>query len=204
MGWLDLPLQAVSRVLTQLLQLDPDVTPRMQRLTGRCVVIELEGTGIRLLLRFEDAAIVVSTADVPERKPDARISGRPGDLLALAQDPEGGGSAVHFSGDLGLVRDVRSLFARLDVDWEEQLARVLGDVPAHQLGRMGRGTWQRFADGRRTLEMNLGEYLTEESRLLPTHVEVEHYLSAIDRLREDTDRLEARIRRLERKRWAKS
>ncbi len=204
MAWLDLPLQAVSRTLTQLVRLDPESPPRMRRLADRQVVLELEGTGISLLLRFQEDGLTLSQLDDPALEADARIRGRPGDLLALAQDPEGGGKAVHFSGDLGLVRDVRTLFARLDVDWEEQLARVLGDVPAHQLGRLGREAWTRFQESRRTLEMNLGEYLTEERRMLPTRAEVDIYLSAIDRLREDADRLEARVRRLERKRRADS
>ncbi|MCC5858903.1 MAG: SCP2 sterol-binding domain-containing protein [Ectothiorhodospiraceae bacterium] len=204
MAWLDLPLQALSRSLTELIRLDPEGWPRLERLQGRCLVIELQDTGIRLLLRFDNDGLHLSALEDPELRPDACIQGRPFDLLVLARDPEGGGKAVHFTGDLGLVRDVRTLFARLDVDWEEQLSGLLGDVPAHQLGRLARGSWQQFNEARHTLERNLGEYLTEEQRLLPSPPEVDIYLSAIDRLREDTDRLEARIRRLERQRQAGS
>lgn len=204
MAWLELPLQAVSRTLSQLVRLDPDGPRRLTGLAGHCLAVELQDTSITLLLEFQEDSLSLSLLDDPGLEPDARIQGHPADLLALAQDPEGGGKAVHFSGDLALVRDVRKLFARLDVDWEEQLARVLGDVPAHQLGRLARGTWSRLQDSRRTLEMNLGEYLTEERRLLPPQAEVDAYLSAIDRLREDTDRLEARIRRLDRNRQADS
>ncbi|HEX5514246.1 MAG TPA: sterol-binding protein, partial [Gammaproteobacteria bacterium] len=53
---------------------------------------------------------------------------------------------------------------------------------------------------RRTVEANLGEYLTEEARQLPPAAEVAGFLDDIDRLRQDTDRLTARIERLERAR----
>ena len=40
---------------------------------------------------------------------------------------------------------------------------------------------------------NVSEYLSEESRDVPTRVEVEEFLEGVDRLREAVDRLEARV-----------
>jgi len=45
----------------------------------------------------------------------------------------------------------------------------------------------------------MGEYLTEESRDLPARPEVEDWIAQVDRLREDADRLEARLALLERR-----
>ncbi|MCH8506999.1 MAG: SCP2 sterol-binding domain-containing protein, partial [Ectothiorhodospiraceae bacterium] len=196
MHWLDLPLQAASRGISQLIRLDPEGLERLAALDGRSLAIDLETTGLRLLATFGADGLQLRAAS-EEDHPDATIRGKPADMLALARDPEAGGGAVHFSGDLGLVRSVRTLFARLDGDWEEQIARVLGDIPAHQLGRLARSTLQWLRDSHRSLETNLAEYLTEERRTLPTAAEVEIYLSAVDRLREDADRMQARIRRLE-------
>jgi ubiquinone biosynthesis protein UbiJ len=41
------------------------------------------------------------------------------------------------------------------------------------------------------------EYLQEEGRDLPTPTEVEEFLADVDRLRDDAERLEARLARLE-------
>jgi ubiquinone biosynthesis protein UbiJ len=46
----------------------------------------------------------------------------------------------------------------------------------------------------------MGEYLTEESRDLPAPPEVEAWVEQVDRLREDADRLEARLALLSRSR----
>jgi ubiquinone biosynthesis protein UbiJ len=43
----------------------------------------------------------------------------------------------------------------------------------------------------------VAQYLQEESRDLPTRIEVEEFLEAVDRLRESADRFEARLARLE-------
>jgi ubiquinone biosynthesis protein UbiJ len=51
--------------------------------------------------------------------------------------------------------------------------------------------------GRHTLEQDVNEYLHEELRLLPTRVEIENFGADVARLGMDTDRLAARIRRLQ-------
>jgi ubiquinone biosynthesis protein UbiJ len=43
----------------------------------------------------------------------------------------------------------------------------------------------------------VAEYLQEEGRDVPTRVEVEEFLEAVDQLREATDRLDARLSRAE-------
>ena len=44
---------------------------------------------------------------------------------------------------------------------------------------------------------NVAEYLQEEGRDVPSRVEVEEFLEAVDQLREATDRLDARLSRAE-------
>ncbi len=53
--------------------------------------------------------------------------------------------------------------------------------------------------GRRFGE-NIAEYLQEESRALVNKTELEEFLRGVDELREASDRIEARLRRLERSR----
>jgi ubiquinone biosynthesis protein UbiJ len=46
--------------------------------------------------------------------------------------------------------------------------------------------------------MDIQEYLQEEAGLLPTRYEIEAFLSLVDILRDDMERVEARIERLTR------
>jgi ubiquinone biosynthesis protein UbiJ len=81
-------------------------------------------------------------------------------------------------------------------DPEEELSLVIGDVPAHQLGRLARGafTWSRHAAA--TALQNIGEYLGHERADLVPRAEGEQFMAEAERLREDVDRLEARINQL--------
>jgi len=91
----------------------------------------------------------------------------------------------------------KAILDEMDIDWEEQLSRLTGDTIAHQLGNTARRAAGVLRHGRRTLERDLGEYLQEELRVLPTRIETENFSADVSRLGMDTDRLAARIRRLQ-------
>ena len=105
--------------------------------------------------------------------------------------------SVRISGDAETAQSFRKLFEAARPDFEEELSRVVGDAAAHHLANVARGALDFGRRAFATLALNVGEYLTEESRDLPARAEVEAWLEGVDRLREDVDRLEARIRQVE-------
>jgi len=70
-------------------------------------------------------------------------------------------------------------------------------VAARQVANFARGIldWGRKAGG--SLATNVAEYLQEEGRDLPTRTEVEEFLAGVDQLRDDAERLDARLARVE-------
>ncbi len=98
---------------------------------------------------------------------------------------------------------LRTVLVRIDIDWEEVLSHYLGDSISHQLGNVSRGMarWGRQVGD--TLTQDLAEYLTEEKRLIPHRDELDGFVTAVDELRENADRLEQRARRLL-DRWAET
>lgn len=184
---------AVNRVLA----LDPSAQARLQPLIGKVLAVELEGVPLPLQVSFLAEGVKLESAAAEGA--DARLRSSPGALLGLAlRRGEVRSGDLEFRGDVGVVQAVQRLFAQLDVDWEEHLSRITGDVAAHQLGNLARGAFGWLRHAGRTAEQDLGEYLTEERQLIPPAAELSGFLSDVDRLREDVDRLAARIGRLER------
>jgi ubiquinone biosynthesis protein UbiJ len=154
----------------------------------------VESTGHSLKLSLVTAGTLVSAP--PNAPPDAIVTGGPLSLLALS------GSApeavlqrgdVRIDGDAELAQKFRELALLLRPDLEEELSLVLGDVPAHQLGRFARAAfgWTRKAAA--TTVRNVAEYLGHERQDLVPRSEAEQFLQGVDTLREDVDRLAARI-----------
>jgi ubiquinone biosynthesis protein UbiJ len=169
-------------------------------LAGRSLALEVRGFG-KLRLQSNGVNLVVTSSDPAEA--DAELAVGPFGLLALAG--EGAPAAVQrgdaaISGDGEIAGRFRELLALLKPDPEEELALVLGDVPAHQLARLARlaAAWSgRAAD---SAWRNTADYLAHErADLVPRH-EGEQFLRGVDALREDIDRLSARIELLAQRR----
>jgi ubiquinone biosynthesis accessory factor UbiJ len=188
---------ALERALNRYLELDPDSRARLAALRGGVVALAIEGTGHTLyFVPGEDHIQVTLHYDRP---PDTLIRGAPLSLarLGLAGDTTRLPDGVSLEGDARLGQNFRDLLRGVDLDLEEWLSRVTGDMFAHRVGDSLRAFagWARHAAD--SLRMNAGEYLREESGVMPTQDEVNAFMDDVDRLREDIDRLEARIRRLE-------
>jgi len=191
--------QAVDPALERLLRLDPDAQRRVAALQGHGLAIEITGLD-RVLYLEPDGERLRVTAEASQQ-PAARITGSPASLARLAgaggtRALFGGGLAV--TGDVTVARAYKRLFDTLEPDWEEALARALGDSAGHQAGRLVRGASAWFQRARAGRADDLRAWLTDESEALPPRAEIERWFDAVDQLRHDGDRLAARVERLER------
>jgi ubiquinone biosynthesis protein UbiJ len=197
-GWLS---QNSRRLLTETinraLAMDPAAQGRLASLSGQRLRLELDQPAIRLDVYFGDERVEIQPAD-DTVVAHATVETTLGGLMSLAASRGERSRDVVFRGDIGTIQAVKTLATRLEIDWEEQLSRVTGDALAHRIGQGARGgrDWLRYA-GNRFLE-DIGEYATEEAHLLPTAAEVDGFSAEVRQLRSDVDRLEARLKRLQR------
>jgi ubiquinone biosynthesis protein UbiJ len=131
----------------------------------------------------------------------ARLQGSLNDFFQLLSSKDKGtaliNSGLTFSGDSQRVLKLQQTLAELDLDWEAQLAKLVGDVPGHFLGE-GLKHLARFGQhSRDSFLRHLEEYLHEEGRLLPCRDELESYYHDVSMLQERSERLEAKIQRLQ-------
>lgn len=180
------------------LALDPEVAGRFADLHGQVIGFELLGTGMTLYFIPTQNGTVQVTGH-SEHAADCLVSGTVFSLLRshLENNPERVFSGdVKITGNSGLAQKFTRILRALDFDWEEQLSKVTGDIVAHQVGNQLRGAGNWLKQTATTGSLNLQEYLQEEIRLLPTEYELDDFYSNVDSLRDDTERLQARIDRL--------
>jgi ubiquinone biosynthesis protein UbiJ len=185
-----------------------------QRLHGTSLQVNIEGVtmirarvfGGRLALVTgqepvaEERSAEIAAAEDGARPADAVISGSPPALLALLKggarrDPAR--PAAQIRGDAEIANLYRELFMAARPDLEEELSRVIGDFPARRVSQFARRALDWALRFRRTARENIAEYLQEESRDLVNKTELEEFLRGVDGVRETTDRIEARLGRLE-------
>lgn len=197
----DLILAGIEQSINVLLDMDHEAKKRLAGLHGRIIAIHLDGLELTLYFIPDERGALQLLGSI-EGTPDAMLKGSPLDLLRSGDKETGTaqlfGGRVSIEGDTHLAHTFGSVLAGLDIDWEEQLSRLTGDIIAHQTGRTVRAATEYGKTSLGLLEQNLVEYLTEESRLLPHPLEVEEFLQQVDTLRDDTERLQARLERMER------
>ena len=191
---------SVEPVINAAIGLDAEAGRRVQAHGDAVLELRVPGLGFSLFLVPDGNRLRV--AGEHEGEPAARIAGPPASLARLGTT--GGtrvlfGGSIHVDGDVQVAKAYKRLFDTLEPDWEEALARISGDVPAHEAGRAVRAFVdgvRRAVDGRR---QDLRAWLIDEIEALPAPAEVDEWLAGVDRLRADADRLAARVARLERR-----
>ena len=191
-------IASVENALNHYLYLDPQALARLEDMEGRVIAIDIVGLNESLYLFPSVEGIMVLTDFDGEA--DTTISGTPLALARLGMTEDAASvlfaGEVKISGDTRLGNQFKKILAQVNIDWEEQLSVYLGDVLAHQMGNMARDVSRWFARSRDSLQMDIGEYLQEESRLVASNAEIEKFVKDVDVLREAIDRLEARINRV--------
>ena len=171
-----------------------------RKLDGRVLALHITGMNVSIYCRSSGQRLTLSTTH--DGTPDAAISGSPLALLGLvAKPPEAQirSGVVRIEGDAEAAQAFQNLLKAARPDLEEELSRLVGDVAAHQIGSLARSAINFGQKAGRTFGENLTEYLQEESRDLPTRLEVNEFSVGVDRIRDDVERAEAKLALVERR-----
>ena len=188
----------LEAALNRALALDADAGARLAALEGGRVGVELRGFNLALAINVRDGRLRVGPHW--ESAGDLNLRAAPGSLLAMALRrgdaaplPSG---KVEISGDAELARRIEKLLREFRPDVEEAFAAAFGDVLGVPLARALRRAFEWSRESALALAQDGAEFLRDERRDLVAPAEMEQFLDDVDALRERSDRLDARLRRL--------
>lgn len=174
---------------------------------ARELLASLEGRSLHVKVKFTPWTIAaralagtLQLSKHAEGAADVVISGTPLSLLALSRDVPADvirRGDVRLDGDGEVAEKFQELLGLLRPDVEGELAQVIGDVPAHGLASLVGKVAGYGRGAARTQVQNVGEYLAHESRDLVPRAEAAAFLEGVDGLREQVDRVAARVAALE-------
>lgn len=198
-----LPLagRALETVLNRTLALDPGSQQALQRLVGRRLQLQLEAPPLALELHVEEGGrLRVGPAQAAE--PDLHLRATVGALLGQLLPAASGATPVgrmRISGDAELAQAVQKLAKNFDPDIDGAFAGVFGDVLGVQIAKALREGLRRGREESARFARDAADYLVEERRDVVGKPEQEAHFDAVDTLRDDVERLAARVERLRRR-----
>ena len=188
-------LTAAETIVQRALRYDPASRLALSKLEGQVLALNftqpewtvyvLPGEGLSFSSHWE--------GDI-----QTRLTGPLKNFIGLARGEQTSlaGSGVQLEGSPHLVQSLQRTLGQLDIDWEEALSEVLGDVLGHQGAELlhSGGRWLKARDSQ--ARRLLGEFITQEAGLVPGRAELDNFYREVDELALALERTEARIQHL--------
>jgi ubiquinone biosynthesis protein UbiJ len=135
--------------------------------------------------------------DASPELPNATVTISPQAPFALLRSREAFVTALRVDGDAALVDTLNTLLAHVRWDFEDELARVVGDIAARRVAQTIEllRTWQR--DGAERLAQNVADYIAEEQRWIASRAQLERLAAEAAASEQALAALEARVARIE-------
>lgn len=188
----------IERGINDALRYDPATRQRIAGHAGRVLAVECRRPSFTIWFLFT-AEGTVEIYDSCETTIDATVrAGAVGLLrqLAAARPGTSAAAGVEVEGDREFVDEMGRIARDIDIDWEEPIARLLGDVAARQVGDMLRGAAGFLKRATVTFRRNGEDFLRHEAQAFPSAREVREFARDTEDIREDADRVEARLHAL--------
>jgi len=188
-------LKSLEAALNVALRLDPATKSRLADVDGKLIRLTLTDADFVFYVQIKRTGVFLLS--LPDNVPDAELKGTTGGLLRAGLK-RGKASAlfqnkVELSGDLRVAEAIKEILQNVNVDWEEHLSRLTGDVAAHQIAKRMKGFWQYFKKTGVSFEKNVKEFLQEEKMSLPSKSEVEDFYEEVILLRDEVEKLEIKL-----------
>lgn len=200
-----LALLPVENILNAIVRRDPHIAKKLVAFDSKCIEVVSLRPNFSLSIRFEDDTIKLSAIDTQTLgiQADATITGNAENLLGLLTKKSDqramADAAIDISGDATLVQDLHVTIESLDVDWQDYLAPILGDVLSNELGEIQSNARDWSKSTGTSMHRGVRDYLSEEARLVPSELEVDSFSNRLDQLRLSIDRVAAKTELLKRR-----
>ena len=190
---------AACRGINHVLGGEPWASAELERHANKTILLKLPLGKLCFEIKSDGLLAAMNEVDVPSLtlevtgKALSEIAGSSGSLREQAI------KAVKITGDADLAQLLGRLAGQLRWEYEEDLARFVGDAPANFAVKQGKRLVSATRSAASDLLDNVVEYVSEEKKVLLNKRDFTVRKSELSDLRESVDRIEKRIQLLEQK-----
>ncbi len=167
-------------------------------LAGKRVTIFLDELGFALsfsvhqqkilvtsLIEDSDCTITTSLSSLKELQKNQQLT------ELIKQDK------LDISGDLKVAQQFANIAQTLEIDWQSELAKYIGDFATYKLGRITKTIFAKFAFLNQQVQADSCEYLVHEKRLLVTKNQLDEFNQQVEQVHEQANSLLLRLAALD-------
>lgn len=188
---------ALEAIINKALSLNINSNDQLNSLEQKTLAIKLAELGFPLCLSIDEGTVLVtklidradctvttSIKTLQELKKEQQLT----ELIKQDQ--------LDIEGDIKVAQYFASLAETLDIDWQTELAKHIGDIATHKLVQFSQLVKEKinFANGQ--IQADSSEYLVHEKRLVVTSSQINHFNLAVSAVQLQTEQVESRFNQL--------
>lgn len=189
-------LKAIStRILQHIITQNSWANAMLQPFAGKSAQFNISLINTTLVILENGSLAIAGEINTP----DAVVTIPPSLLLRLIAKDESAKLKINIEGDTHLASELAKVLSSMRWDYEDDLSKLIGDVPANKMGEFSRQTTKTIKDTTTNLAEMLSEYWQEEAPLIAKKRHVEEFNASVDSLRADVARFEKKLQKLTQK-----
>lgn len=185
----------LTRLLNHLINQNLWAREQLQPFGGKTVRFNIPPISATLTV-LEDGGLAMAGES---SSPDASISIPLPVAIRLLANDDSAATLATLEGDTELASTLAKILRGISWEYEEDLSKLIGDIPAHEIAEFGRKATTEIKSQSVNLAQMLSEYWQEEQPIIAKKRHIDTFNQEIDSLREATERLEKRIEKLSEK-----
>jgi ubiquinone biosynthesis protein UbiJ len=188
----------LESLVNKAMDYDPSTKSGLRDLYGRVIKIKCIAPKLSLYILFEKESVKLKKQY--ENFVDLKLTGTALSFGAFSinidQQVSFFDSGIYVSGDQEVLSQLQKLLKNLDIDWEAALSDIIGDIPAHAVGRSVRSSlqWKRNIL-KRTTEVAV-EFGQEEIQIIPSPSGSYDFADSVKKVQNEVERLTLKIYKL--------
>ncbi|SEL78730.1 ubiquinone biosynthesis protein UbiJ [Colwellia chukchiensis] len=185
---------ALETLINQLLRYNMQGTRALRPLSGKTLTVQLTELNMPLSFTISHEKVHVTSSDEHYH---CCIRTSVSTLLAFNKNQQLTdlikNDQLDIQGDLKVAQRFAEIAQTLDIDWQSEIAKRIGDMPTYQLGRVGRSLREKINFARTQIQADASEWLVHEQRLLVTAGELAYFSRDVEQVTAKLHALQQRL-----------
>ena len=187
----------LETVINQFLRYNLHGTRALKPLSGKTLTVKLAELPFPLSFTISHEKVHVTTSDEHN---DCCIITSISTLIELNKEQQLTdlikNDKLDIQGDLKVAQRFSEIAQTLDIDWQSELAKRIGDIPAYKLGELGRQLIKKLNFASQQIQADASEWLVHEKRLMVTASEISYFRDDVEHLEQQAHVLSQKIEQL--------
>lgn len=187
----------LETVINQFLHYNLHGTRALKPLSGKTLTVKLAEFSFPLSFTISQEKIHVTTSDEHN---DCCITTSINTLIELNKKQQLTdlikNDKLDIQGDLKVAQRFAEIAQTLDIDWQSELAKRIGDIPTYKLGQLGSKLLKKLNFAAQQIQADASEWLIHEKRLMVVAAEISYFNRDVEYVAQQTRALDQRIAQL--------